>query len=131
MRAGAISWALIGMLVLAYVFVRYLVAPLSVLFAPLVVAGIIVYILNPVVSWMQAKGVPRAISVAFVYLLFVGAIVLLLSWLIPMLVSQITGFVDQAPEYTQRIVDRLNEFSAARGFDWRVNVTSQDIVDFF
>lgn len=131
MRAGAISWALIGMLVLAYVFVRYLVAPLSVLFAPIVVAGIIVYLLNPIVTWMQERGMPRALSVALVYLIFMGAIVLLLSWLIPMLVHQISSFVDEAPQYTQRIVDRINEFAAARGFDWRVDVTTQDIVDFF
>lgn len=131
MRAGAISWALIGLLILAFVFVRYLLTPLSVVFAPVVFAGVLVYLLNPLVSWLQRKGVPRALSVTMVFVVFVGGIVLLFSWLIPLLVEQISGFVDEAPEYTQRIVDRINAFAAARGFEWRVEVTSDDIVEFF
>jgi predicted PurR-regulated permease PerM len=126
-----VSWAIIGMILLGFVFVRYLVAPLSVIIAPVVFAGVIVYLLNPLVNAMHRRGLPRALAVSVVYLVFVTIIVVLLSWLIPMLVNQISGFVDEAPEYTQRIVDRINEFSAARGFDWRLKVTSEDIVDFF
>jgi predicted PurR-regulated permease PerM len=130
LRWGALAWALIGILALAYVFVRYLFSPLSVIFAPIVFAAIIVYLLKPVVNRL-ARWMPRAIAVAIVFIAFVGTIVLALSWLIPMLVNQISSFVDQAPEYTQRVVDRLNEFAEARGFDWRVSVTSEDIVEFF
>lgn len=131
LRAGALAWSMLGILALGYVFLRYLVAPLSVIIAPLVLAMVVVYLLNPVVTWLELQRVPRPLAVALVFATWLSLFVVLLSWLIPLLVDQISGFVDQGPAYVETIVERLNSFAEARGFDWRISLESQDVTDFF
>lgn len=131
LRAGAIAWSLLGIGILIFFFFRYLVAPLTVIIAPVVLAAVIVYLLNPLVTWLERQRVPRPLSVALVFATWLGLFVVLLSWLIPLLVEQISAFVDEAPEYVQTIVARINDFAADRGFEWRISLSSQDVTDFF
>jgi predicted PurR-regulated permease PerM len=130
-KAGTISWALLGILALGFVFFRYALAPVSVLVAPLIVAVIIVYLLHPLVTWLQRFGVPRALSVAAVFSLFLVGMSWFFSWLVPAIVSQVSNFVDEAPELAHRFVGEINDFAAARGFSWRLDVSNQEIADFF
>lgn len=130
-RAGATAWALLGLLVLGFAFVRYALAPLSVTIAPVVLAGIIVFILHPLVSFLQRRGVRRGISVSLVYVLFLVGMGLFFSWLVPTVVQQVSNFVDQAPDLAQRLITEVNNFAAARGLEWRLEASNKDIADFF
>ena len=56
---------------------------------PLILAGIMAYLLNPLVDIGERHSLPRWASIALVYLVLVGLIVLLIAVLIPMIVDQI------------------------------------------
>jgi predicted PurR-regulated permease PerM len=65
--------------------------------------------LNPGVEWLGQRGVARrGAAAAMVYLLALGAIVLLALVFIPPLVDQVNGLVDAAPGY-------VNDLTAGRG----------------
>src|SRR5205085_3894428 len=57
-RAGIAAWSIIGLLILTAVAI-YLLFQIRVIFAPLVMALLIIYLLNPLITWLARKGIPR------------------------------------------------------------------------
>lgn len=127
LRVGVMSWALIGILLLLYIIVRYLISPLSVIFPPLAIALVVTYLLNPLVSKLERRGVRRGLSVLAIYTLFLAVVGVALAFLIPLIGRQLTGFIEEVPNYATRVVDSVNDFAADRGFEFRVQVTSDEI----
>ena len=58
-RLGLLAWSLIGILILIYGVYRYILRPIQVVFPPLLVALIVIYLLNPLVSRLQEYGMTR------------------------------------------------------------------------
>ena len=96
-RAGQVSWAVVG--VAALLGVIGLVAwTVRVIFPPLVLAGAIVFLLNPVVTWLQHRGVPRALGAALAYAGVLGAVVLAGALIYPIAADQADELRDDWPE---------------------------------
>ena len=101
-RAGQIAWAFIGLAVLIAIlgaiawFVR-------VIWPPLIFAGAIVFLLNPLVTWMQNKGTPRAAGAGLAYLGVVGSLVAAGFLLAPVIGDQAAQLQDEMPEIQGRI----------------------------
>ena len=71
-RAGTVSWAVCGMA--AVVALLGLIAyVLRVIWPPLILAGAIVFLLNPVVTRLQGRHIPRALGTGLSYLAVVAA----------------------------------------------------------
>jgi len=69
--------------------------------------------INPLVEWLQRRGIRRRGSaVTIAYLLTLAAIAGIAALFIPTLVHQITQFVDKVPDY----VDRLTKGKGPLGF---------------
>lgn len=71
---------------------------------PLVIAGVLYYLLVPIVNWLARRWhVPRVISI---FGLFIGCL-LLLAWslwqVFPLLENQLTSFINVLPGYWQRL----------------------------
>ena len=111
-RAGIGAWSIIGILILAYVVVWALLK-IRVILPPLVLALLIIYILNPVVGWLERRGIPRVVGSIGSYIVILGGLTLLVIALIPVVSEQITGFGEQVPEFRADIV-RFVDDSAAR-----------------
>ena len=82
---------IIGLLLVAFIWLTgQVLGYLQPVLVPLAVAGIVAYLLDPVVSWFQQKGLTRLKSVITVFasfLLLIG----LLSWMIlPPIIAQIS-----------------------------------------
>lgn len=102
---------LIVLLILLIIFVfskiSYLFKPLgsffSILGFPLILGGILYYLMNPFVNWLQRRGIKRmwSIGLSFVVLL------LLLIWgiaiLIPVIQEQTIGIIEDLPQYWKTI----------------------------
>lgn len=87
---------------------------LKAVLGPFIIAMIISYVLNPVVSMLHERKVPRTIAVLLIYAVFCAAIAVLLVNLIPMFVSQVQELNQHMPELTiraQNIVTDLNNTS--------------------
>jgi predicted PurR-regulated permease PerM len=77
---------------------RYALHPVRIVIAPMVVAMIIVYLLNPIVSRLSASGIPRALAVILTYVVFLGIVAVGMRYLIPSLASQISAFAKSVPD---------------------------------
>lgn len=101
-RAGQVSWAVVG--IAALLAVLGLVAwTLRVIFPPLILAGAIVFILNPVVSALQRRGIPRAAGAGIAYLAVLGVVVVVVLAFLPLFQDQIDELSDEWPEIGDRV----------------------------
>jgi predicted PurR-regulated permease PerM len=105
----------------------FLIWPLRVLFAPVALALVVVYLLNPLVTLLERRGLRRGFGVAIIFVLFVAVVAAGLSLLVPIIARQITGFIDKLPEYVQDATREINSFAAKRGWDYRINLDTAKI----
>ena len=75
-RAGSVAWALVG-LAAAVAVVGWVAWKVAVIFPPLILAGAVVFILNPFITLLQNRGIPRLAGVALTYLGFLGVAVII------------------------------------------------------
>src|SRR5262245_39878908 len=101
-RWGVVSWSLIGLGLLVFMSYRYVLWPIRVIFPPLLVALAVVYLLNPVVSRLQRRGIPRGWGTLLAYLVFFGVLGTLLWFLIPVFADQVSSFVSSVPDLLAR-----------------------------
>jgi predicted PurR-regulated permease PerM len=128
--AGITAWALIGIGIVAWAILVTVVGPLSVIIAPLAIALVIVYLLNPLVSLLEREGVRRGLGVALIYLVFLAIVSAALGRLIPLIGRELSAFIEALPGYVQQVVGEVNRIATQRGWALRLDVTSEDVVDY-
>lgn len=119
-RAGIGAWSVIGILILAYAAV-WALQKVTVIFPPLVLALLIIYLLNPIVGWLERRGVHRTAGAIGTYIVVLGSITLIVIALIPIVTEQITGFANDWPRYRSEIAGFVHD--AAAGVEDRFGVT--------
>src|SRR5205807_2673223 len=67
-RWGVLAWATIGVAILAYIAYRYLLYPIRIVFPPLALAIVVVYLFGPIVDALQRRRVPRLLATLLTYL---------------------------------------------------------------
>jgi len=83
------------LLILGIIVVALLLAVrLSVVFTPLLIAFLLTYIWNPVVTKLERR-MPRLAAIALIYVAFYGVITLVAVLALPVLVRQTISFVDK------------------------------------
>jgi predicted PurR-regulated permease PerM len=76
---------------------------------PFITGMAIAYFLNPVVTRLQARKVPRALAVSALMAIAIGAVVLAAVLVIPAVVSQVVQFSETAPDLLRRLQEFLTE----------------------
>ena len=97
-RIGIMAWCGIGIIILGYLMLRLMVYVNPVV-PPLLIAVAVVYLLNPVVSALERRGMPRAAGAGIVYLLFLCIVALVVSLLVPVVARQVSAVIDHFPDY--------------------------------
>lgn len=69
---------------------------------PVAVAGILAYLLEPVVRWLEKRKLSRTKSVVLVFLLLTASILGILVWILPPIYKQGSTFVGDLPGYTDK-----------------------------
>jgi len=124
--AGRAAWGLLG-IGAALAVLLWVAWRLKVVFPPLVLGGAIVFLLNPIVTGLQRRGVPRAVGTALSYLGFLGLLVLLGFLVAPVVSEQADELADQWPELRADMEDWLDDVSArSKEDDWIVEVPNVD-----
>lgn len=97
-RAAIMAWATIGWLVLAagVFWLLRLVMPALV---PFMMGGIIVLMLRTPVSLIESRGIKRAWAVAICYLVTLGVLSLVSSFIVPAILDQLQQFTTDLPRY--------------------------------
>jgi predicted PurR-regulated permease PerM len=119
--------AIVAVILSAFV---YLVLPFRVIFAPVALALVVVYMLNPLVTRLERRGIKRGLGVAIVYVAFVALVSLAMSLIVPIIARQITGFIDNLPGYVEHATKNINEFAEKRGSDFRIDLTTEKVRDY-
>lgn len=84
---------------------------IRVIFPPLVLALLIIYMLNPIVNRLEARRVPRAVGAFLTYIVVLGGIFLLVLAITPVVSDQISQFSDQWPEFREKTVKSIQSTS--------------------
>jgi predicted PurR-regulated permease PerM len=129
-RAGAVAWAGVGIAAAAAV-VFYVLWKIRVVFPPLIFAGAIVFLLNPVVTRLQRRGVPRAAAAGISYLGVIGLLVLAGFLITPLAADQIGELRDEWPEIRDKS-ERWIDDRAEQSENWIIQLpTVQEIENEF
>ncbi|WP_417900252.1 AI-2E family transporter [Bacillus haimaensis] len=108
-----IGYGLIVILLIIYLLslVNFIFIPITImiktLFAPIILAGVMYYLLRPLVN-LVARYVPRGLAILSIYLMFIGLITLLLFLIGPTLQQQVNSLVKNTPN----IVNDIRDFTA-------------------
>ena len=128
-QVGIFSWSVIGVLLLIMAAFFVLVNG-RVILAPLLLAIVVVYMLNPFVTWLNRRGTPRVIGAVLGFLVFFSAIALMAIVLLPDVVEQAQRFVETFPALYDNSVRQLHDIARSVGFD-NVTIWNYDqIVDY-
>ncbi len=95
-RAGSVAWALCG--IAAVLVVLGVIAWfIRVIWPPAILAGAIVFLLNPIVTALQGRGLHRAMGTAISYLGIVGLVVLAGVLIAPLAATNTTSSPTSGP----------------------------------
>src|SRR6266513_1741020 len=74
---------------------------------PVAIAGILTYLLDPLVTKMSQGSLSRTKAVALLFAIAFFALGGLVAWLVPMISIQSANFAKQVPAYTEKARDRI------------------------
>ena len=106
-----------GAALLLYIVFHYVLTPIDVIFPPLLVALVLVYLLNPIVSFLERKGLRRGWATLITYVVFLSAVGVGLSYLIPVIANQVDGFTETVPDLLERAKTGIVALADDIGFD--------------
>jgi predicted PurR-regulated permease PerM len=102
------AWALIGLGIVAAAAIWALIK-ISIIFPPLVIALIIMYALNPIVSRLERRGIRRGVGAVGSYILIAGLLTGIGFALAPLASRQIDTFQDDWPVFRDRLVTVVDD----------------------
>lgn len=125
-RFGIAAWAGIGILLLAWLLLRVLGFARPTI-APLLIAMVVVYLLNPIVTALERRGTPRVAGAAVVYLLFIALVALVLSLVVPLAGRQAAAVASDFPSYVQDVQDQVRRTGERFGQRWEPNLDANRV----
>jgi predicted PurR-regulated permease PerM len=129
-RMGVVAWSLVGAAVLLWIGLQIL-ARIDVLMAPIVLAVVLIYVLNPVVNWLVRRHIPRIISGFLAFLLLIGVVASIGAIVAPMVTDQASELTTRFPEVFEDSVVQIEDLVARFGFG-EVDLWSYDqLQEFF
>ena len=124
--AGQVAWAVVG-LTAVLALLGLIAWYFRVIWPPLILAGAIVFILNPVVNFFQRRHVPRALGTAFAYLGVVGIFALGGILIAPLAQNQADELGDEWPQIQADLEDDINDLhDRSIENDWPIRIPLYD-----
>src|SRR5262249_40861696 len=71
--------------------------------------------IRPLVAWLRARGVPRALCVLLIYLVVLAALVILAWILLQPLTAQLVSLIDHLPDEAARLQQLLRDLQQQAG----------------
>jgi predicted PurR-regulated permease PerM len=116
-----LAWAAIGVAILAYIAYRYLLYPIRIVFPPLALSIVIVYLFNPVVSWLERRGVRRWLATIATYIVFLSILGVILAYLVPVVSHEVSEFGRRVPDLIDRAQNGVVRAARKLGLHVRAN----------
>ncbi|MBC1377102.1 AI-2E family transporter [Listeria innocua] len=131
-------WTIEILAVVAVLFIllqmKYIFSPIgiivSTLFMPILVAGFLFYLFNPLVLFLEKRKVPRLLSVILIFIAFIALVVLAVMQLGPTLADQVAELAKAIPGYWQdfeKWLQSLSNNSALKDIDMKQELSKLNI----
>ena len=111
---GVASWSLLGTLLLV-VALLWTLTRVWIVVPPVVIAIAILYLLNPVVTRLHARGMARWMGSCLSYLILMGFLTLIGFLVFPSLADQGRDLADDFPTIYDKLVADLEDFASGLG----------------
>ncbi|MDQ2085674.1 AI-2E family transporter [Herbivorax sp. ANBcel31] len=95
-------------LLFAYLIYNYRVKILK-LITPVIFAGIISYLIHPIVLWLEGKKIPRTWSILIIYFLISGILTVLIIFIVPHLINNTKELVNTLPDVAMEFRNNFND----------------------
>jgi predicted PurR-regulated permease PerM len=99
-----IQFAFYGLLL---VIIAGIIFSFSYVFAALFASVVLALLLEPLVNYLETRGMNRVAVILGIYVVFAALVICLISFLVPLLVSEIKIFAANLPEYGSQIHGQL------------------------
>ena len=80
----------------------------SVIGLPILMAGILFYLVNPLIDWMEKKKIPRIAGIAIVFMVIIGLVVWGIIILIPIIREQTMSLIENWPTYWDKVISQFD-----------------------
>lgn len=128
-RVGIFSWSVLGVMLLI-VAAFYVVVRGRIVLAPLLLAVVIIFVLNPIVSALANRGVPRLFGAIIGFLVFFSALGLLVAVLYPDIRTQAEEFFNEFPMLWNQSATDIENLLASLGFESVVIIDYDGLLDY-
>lgn len=132
---GLLIFLLVALDISVLTKIAFIFDPLMVILktvaAPIILAGISYYLFNPIIDWLEKHKWKRGWAIALLYLVIIGLLILLFSFVIPAVKDQIVSLFKSFPGYWDQITQKFDEFSRSSLFDQikdKLNTNMSDIM---
>lgn len=82
----------------------YLLSPIL---TPFLLAAVIAYICNPLVTWLEARKIPRTLSTIFVMLMTMGIFIAMVLILFPLFEKEVARLIEQVPFFLDLVKNQF------------------------
>lgn len=128
----ALSLTVIGALAIGFVYLgTQVMGYLQPILVPFAVAGVLAYLLEPGVAWLEKKGVKRQPSVLMVFFIFSLVLGSLVWWIAPKIIEQTANLAKKVPAYTIKartaVMDLSNQIERDYGLTLIPHVTAPTV----
>ncbi|PYE42406.1 AI-2E family transporter [Paenibacillus barcinonensis] len=124
---------LVGLNIMVLTKVSFVFHPFAVLIKtivlPIILAGILYYLLNPLVDVMEKWKIKRGWGVLILYLIILGILTVVILAVIPVLRNQITGLIENFPSYSKTVTEQFEHLTGGEMFNQvqsAINLNWQD-----
>lgn len=104
---------LIGLNILVFTKTSFIFTPIIVLLKtislPIILTGIVFYLINPIVDFLERRRIRRIYSILLLYLLIIGLITITIVSIIPFLKEQIMSLIDNIPRYVDVVENQTKQ----------------------
>ncbi|EDH0797416.1 AI-2E family transporter [Listeria monocytogenes] len=132
---GLLIFLLVALDIYVLTKIAFIFDPLMVILktvaAPIILAGISYYLFNPIIDWLEKHKWKRGWAIALLYLVIIGLLILLFSFVIPAVKDQFVSLFKSFPGYWDQITQKFDEFSRSSLFDQikdKLNTNMSDIM---
>ncbi|MGM0214988.1 AI-2E family transporter [Enterococcus sp. AZ109] len=116
-----IAGVLLGALIFIFYLVRFIFEPLGIIlgtiFAPVLLALIFYYLLEPIVSYFEKKGIKRIYTIIGIGLILILLIATFGVWAVPKLYSQTASLINDFPQHLANFEATVQNFVAGTMFE--------------
>jgi predicted PurR-regulated permease PerM len=102
---------LVGLIALVFLALGWIIQTLSGVLLPLAIAGILAYLLDPVVDALEKHRVPRQRAIFLVFGLAIVLVAFLLATIVPRLVVETGQLIAQLPAYAKNVQDKVEKWT--------------------